>query len=549
MTSLLIPCPKCGKILQLRDRRMLGRKRRCPKCEQSVVLKESDKVDLETVDASTHSCASEPTVDTSNKCLPANTPAQTAPDIAKVACTRSSEVEYAGVNLLTAPASGIEQLNELRRKNTKRRNMSIGAGAITALAVAGVILGVQPFLSSRQSNSRTNQPEKLDEKQSSEMKSLEASTQRFNSTSPTKGAPIQLLYVPGGARFIFNTRPAELWKANSLGQEVCHCLGPLGNWAKNKLQEICRHHPAQIDEALICLIPGEKDAAPEVSAVVHLIEETQMDQLVQELQAIRSDAYDHPVYLSEQYAYLIKDSRTFAIGPRHRVQEMVDAVVRPNYTSSGIEELINHTDRDRHLTIIFEPIDARKFQEVLVEREVWPFWGKFLDRFDDTQIETVAWSMHLEKKRFFSEILLRNTTNTQPAQLQRDMKQTINELPAELLKAIKTKMQPNEFGRRKIIGRFPAMMKVFSLATIGENGNRYARLVTSLDTDRAAPNLAIGAMLTWEESRRTDSGSNRPAPGKSAKQLPQRIINRLKIKIDIDFNRTPLQEAFAYNGK
>jgi hypothetical protein len=66
--------------------------------------------------------------------------------------------------------------------------------------------------------------------------------------------------------------------------------------------------------------------------------------------------------------------------------------------------------------------------------------------------------------------------------------------------------------------------------------------------DRAAPNLALGSLLAWDESTRTDFNrvrSTAPTPGPSS-NLPTSIAERLKLKIDVDFRRTPLQEAFAF---
>ncbi|MFP6766468.1 MAG: hypothetical protein VB858_22755, partial [Planctomycetaceae bacterium] len=110
-----------------------------------------------------------------------------------------------------------------------------------------------------------------------------------------------------------------------------------------------------------------------------------------------------------------------------------------------------------------------------------------------------------------------------------------------------------QIGRRRIIGRFPAMTQVFARSTISAVGmtedgrpNRYAQLVTSID-ERGAPNLALGALLTWDESTRTDfSKATGPKPQTSGPKLPDLVAERLKIQIEVEFNRTPLQEALSY---
>ena len=51
MTELLIPCPECGKALKLRDRKLLGRRGRCPRCKHMFVLAEPEEVEFELADA------------------------------------------------------------------------------------------------------------------------------------------------------------------------------------------------------------------------------------------------------------------------------------------------------------------------------------------------------------------------------------------------------------------------------------------------------------------------------------------------------------------
>jgi len=83
------------------------------------------------------------------------------------------------------------------------------------------------------------------------------------------------------------------------------------------------------------------------------------------------------------------------------------------------------------------------------------------------------------------------------------------------------------------------------MATKGSYGERHAKLTTTLKSDRAAPNLALGALLTWDESTRTDFSKDVIVADKKPK-LPDKIADRLKLPIEIDFRRTPLQDCFAY---
>ena len=61
----------------------------------------------------------------------------------------------------------------------------------------------------------------------------------------------------------------------------------------------------------------------------------------------------------------------------------------------------------------------------------------------------------------------------------------------------------------------PAMAKVVAMSTLTEHGPRHVRLITPLP-DRAAPNLALGTLLAWDESTRTDFTRAAPTTTPSA---------------------------------
>ncbi|HLQ43473.1 MAG TPA: hypothetical protein VK137_01990, partial [Planctomycetaceae bacterium] len=171
----------------------------------------------------------------------------------------------------------------------------------------------------------------------------------------------------------------------------------------------------------------------------------------------------------------------------------------------------------------------------------------FLEIFNSKHVETVAWSLHLGSEKFHSELLMRNKSSISKTALQQLQKQKLDKLPQELVDMIRGYMDPKTVGPRQIIGRFPAMVKVFSLATHAASGDRYAALTTSLP-ERAAPNLAIGALLTWDESTRTDFKKSAASdkPKETAAKLPDLVADRLKAKVEIEFTKTPLQEAVKF---
>lgn len=534
MAGIQIPCPECGSLLRIRDRSLIGRRGKCPKCEHRFVLEEPDEVELELAEKS-------PAVGTGARWIPE----------AESAAPQPMPGVLGGVAIapqLVAEEGGAARLKELRRRNAQRRNRSllIVGGMLALLAVGGY------FAWPRLMSLTAPRPVPADVTSSdaplpagSESGTGESATDPLEDaafSSPTEGEPISLLFVPAGARFVFNLRPAELWKG-SQGEEFRYCLGPLGTWLEARLQEICRREPGAVEEALICLIPGIRGTPPQVAAVVRLREEMKKGEFILEFGGQRQDDFGYPVYVNADHALLIHDLKTFAVGPAEMAAEMAGAVEFANPTGIGIEELLKHTDRKRHFTVVFDPTAARIDEEVLIPENARPLFGLFLDWFGE-DVEAIGWSMHLAEDRFYSEFLLRNDNLVRPLKLQQMLESKLESLPAELLGAVE-KMNPPEQGKRTVIGRFPAMVQGYSLSTTAEAGDRLVRLVTALP-ERAAPNLALGALLAWDESTRTDFTKEAPSPKPVKSNVPDKIADRLMLKIDVDFRRTPLEEAFDY---
>ncbi|MBR9801747.1 hypothetical protein GYB59_08640 [bacterium] len=148
---------------------------------------------------------------------------------------------------------------------------------------------------------------------------------------------------------------------------------------------------------------------------------------------------------------------------------------------------------------------------------------------------------------FYSQLVVRGENSVGPISLSKRYQERLDVIPELLLTSVQ-KMNPQRSGYRKLIGRYPAMMKVVSLATSVAVEGQFVQLGVLLPS-KAAPNLALGTLLTWDESTRTDFTTQAVV----TTQKPQKVdkaklpmSERLQLKMDVDFRRTPLQEAFAY---
>lgn len=569
MDTIQIPCPKCGSELKLRDRSLLGRRGKCPKCSHAFVLEEPDEVQLELAEP-------EPTVaGTAARWIPdevAPTPVvprspapraqapQTQTPVPQMPVAPAASFALQGLEELAAPDGPASRLKALQKRNAKNRNIGLAIGAVGMLALGGAAFyamnnpPAKPGAGERAvADKDGREADDADAApQGAASGGTAASNDRFASTGkPTKGKPIDLQFIPFGTQVAINIHPAALWKEESKGEEVRFCLTAPAKFLEATLQDLFKRKPEQIEEALICLIPGAQGSKPEVAAVIHLVEEAKKSQLLEDFGGARVDDYGHPVYVTEERAYLIQDQKTIAVGPKGQASEMVQAITGRNPAADGIDELLPLTDRDRHLTFIFVPRTLRLHANYWFAgadakpTAVAPFVHRFCDWLGD-EVESAVWSFHLGEKIFYSDMLLRNMAGVTASRFSRDTQKKLDQFPRDLLEAVQM-MNPREVGKRKVIGRLPIMSDAFTMATQVSNGPRHVQLITPLP-ERAAPNLALGTLLAWDESTRTDFTKKAPtkaAPSDGSK-LPDLIADRLKLKIDIDFRRTPLQEAFAY---
>lgn len=585
MASMQIPCPECGSVLKLPDRSLLGKTGRCPSCRHTFVLAEPEEVELQLADTPAEET---PRQGTSARWV--SDEAEVAPgDEAREAGQRAEAAEEAQTvpPVPESPAVGVggfpvfdDSATTTPSRKTKSRSRSkkvsqqkdkrrrggpspavIVGSAIIGLAVIGVGVtwlrsgsGVRDAVTKTKAAAASADPDgNATGSGASEPDSISMAS--ADPADPGQSAhPIRLDMVPAGVSIVINVRPDALWAEESPGEELRFCLGPLGEWAGKQIKTLCRFPPEEIEEAMICLMLGQRGEPPEVAVVLRLKEAQKPSTLLEKFPGPRSDDYSYPVYLGETHCYLRgSDAKTVAIGPLDRVEEMASAVRQPAVTSTGIEQILPLTSRDKLLTVVFEPRDARNFQEVLVSETVSPVFNLVLDWFDDEEIETVAWSIDIDRKgdEFESEILLRNhhshNSIVTPGRLERSVQKRLGSLPVEMMYAVE-KMRPKQVGAYRLISRFPALMSAYVFGTVTAVGDRHVQLRTRLP-ERAAPNIALAALLTWDESTRTDFSAAVPRRVVPGKTLPETVAGRLGIKIEVDFRRTPLQEAVKFVGE
>lgn len=529
MSVLRIPCPNCGKSLQLPDRRYLGRRGKCAACGHSFVLQEP-----------------EPEV-----------VLQPVVEVAPVFDPTLDVPATVGTDADAVPGL----LAQLRRKRARRRNMAIGAGAVTALLIAAVIAlirtqlpanggVVRPVTNTARSPAEQGIAAAIDANPVSAAV-LQANAELVAGARPTHGAPIDLTLLPSGVNLLIHVRPAQLWSETPQFQELRGALTQnVTDWIAQQLQVKCHRRPEQIEEALIGILLGPTGSTPEVAAVVRLTEPAKLSDLVEEFRGepVRPDG-SLRLFRGSTEAYCIKDERTIAICPAGLAEDLADWIDQPNQnTTDGFLQLLPLTDRDRQFTIVFEVEDVRRHADWLFSASALPAFRNVLELLGE-ESETACWSVHLNDD-LHSELHVRTRVAGAkdilgPRGLAELLSTRITDVPQRLINLVKA-MNPQHAGARELIGRLPAMVEAVRQSTLVTTGDRHVQF-TSLLPAKAGPNLALAALLTWDEARKTPQTSKQaPVASTGANARPKTVAERLKMPVEAEFRRMPLRDALAY---
>ncbi len=375
---------------------------------------------------------------------------------------------------------------------------------------------------------------------------------------PTKGEPIPLDMLVGANNILIHLHPDRIWGTERSAQELKASLtADVITWLETTIKKVTRRNPDQIEELLIGISIVSKVEPPQISTVFRLKTPEKRSALVLEFNGEEVSAKDKPLVMTKDgFASHVKDDRTIAICPGNLGGDLSDAAEKPlDCVTDGIQQLLKASDRDRSVTVFMDVTDTQTYAEQLFEPSALKAMTELLEWFGP-DAETVSWSLNLGST-FHSEVRVRpmgsRSTGGKISTPDSLKEEYTRRLPAaiesDLVNATRM-MRPTRSGFRQIIGRFPAMMEAFRQATIFQTGPAYLTMTTVLPA-KAAPNLALGTVLTWDESTRTNFSASDPtmAVADAGTSLPKTVMGRLKQVFEIEFARKPLQEAFLFIGE
>lgn len=582
--SARVVCPHCGKAIKIRDRSLLGKKGRCPGCEKVFQLVEQ----LTSEESSSPSVPSPPAVPpvSKTKASPQRKPPE--PEAPKTSQPSPIPPEPLPFSIEPLPSDPLPEFtfdlgettttpkastkptsrSPVKSKLSPRKRSQlptwIGLGvAAVAMIAGGIFLSLSPAPGKQPVSTApmvptpsTTSPAPLTTVYSYE--ALTADPKLVAEFRPTHGQPISMKMLTGVNNIIIHMHPNRIWGDERDAQELKASLTEgVVHWLESRIQTLTHRPPEKIDDLLIGISALSKVELPQVSVVFRLSSPEPRSALIEEFGGEEISAPGQPTVTRQgASAFHVAGDNTIAISPASAAEELADAIAQPQEcVTDGIADLLPTTDRDRSFTVLMNVDDVVTYADQLFEPAMLPAIPRIIDVFGHNA-ETICWSLNLGPA-FHSEIRVRpkgSRSGTRqistPVTLKEDYLAKLPKFVEQDLIDCIRKMHPAQAGTRQIIGRFPAMVEAFRQSTILHAEPKALTLTTVLPA-KAAPNLALGAVLTWDESTRTNFDTSPPEIPISASNeaLPKTVMERLKTEFEIEFARKPLADAFAYLGE
>ncbi|HBH50299.1 MAG TPA: hypothetical protein DDY91_00225 [Planctomycetaceae bacterium] len=568
MDRVEIPCPQCGKLLAIPDRSLLGKKGKCPRCQHRFLLSapaesiqfQEDRGGDEDAPAAAPvipttrqtsvvppATGDHPPIPGSPQSGPASVPMATpgaAPSIGVPEADGGFQIDVEAAAATPQPRTSISRR---RRSGTGRPLVWLGTAAlILGIGGFGAWWASQRPAGKSKKRARPAVAAQGDEEINGPTDTAEVARTAGEPASPTQGPPLKLKYVPLGTRMVIHLRPSELWADTDAADEFRACLGPLVPAVEQRLAELALFPPGELESVLLAFIPKSRDAF-DIAVVARTVADFKRSAVLEKINGELVNS-PRPHFVGPARVFLVPDNRTVASAPKEMVETFLEAADRAVDASEGLETVLSRTDALHQLTVVAEVEDLRNGVETLVPERARRLLTGVVDFLGDN-VETVGWSFHLggtgDEARFFNEFVVRNQTTRSAGNLALDLKKKAASWPREMLDLVE-KIRPETQGHGKVVGRFPAMTQVVSESLWESHTQRLVTFRADLPS-LAAPNLAAGALLTWDYASRPGFGtgpSGSPGGPGTAKNLT--IAERLRKPISVEFRNEFLFKALEF---
>ena len=361
--------------------------------------------------------------------------------------------------------------------------------------------------------------------------------------SPTGGEPLDLSYLPPGVQIIVAVRPDAI-DAHPEGAKLAASLGPLGQKAESFLGDVLRTPPG-VEQCLIGL-QATSDGRWRTTLVVRLSGgQSAAEHLAAELPDAANESHGTmPYQVVDEWAYWVPDaadSKVVVAAPQELISEIIDLDGAQPPLRRDLERLLQHTDSDRHFTVLLAPNflfseGAGMFSGEMASLRKPLFW------YLGDELSAAALSLHWDDN-FFVELVAAPTLDTRPEAAARILVERVAQIPDRLEDYV-VGLDAHPFGRR-IVARFPTMVR--KLAAYSRAGVEADHAVLRCYLPAVAGhNLIMGSELTLAESSRQRAAIAPVAtPAVPSNSATTSVGDKLRQSASLSFNRDTLEAALG----
>jgi hypothetical protein len=343
--------------------------------------------------------------------------------------------------------------------------------------------------------------------------------------SPNSGPPLDLAYLSPGAQIIAVLRPAALFK-HPEGEKVRAALGPVAQAAIERVEQVTLMPLTDIERLVVgANVTSAGDWL--VTFVVHT-KSISRDALLAKLPGATEKNHRGKKYwvANERTYYLPSAARgtVLVVAPPDAINDIIELAGSPPPLRRDIERLIDHTDADRHVTIIVAPNSLFSEGQSIFASELSRlreplFW------FLGDELSGAALSMNWGDD-FFLELSATPTLETSPEKAANIFAERVAKVPDKLEEYV-VNLNAQPYGRH-IVSRLPVMVRKLAAYTRSSFERDHAVLRCYLPVV-AGHNLLLAAELTLADP----GGSTQVASNKSNEGAASKSDDRPKTTAEI----------------
>ena len=359
---------------------------------------------------------------------------------------------------------------------------------------------------------------------------------------PTNGKPLDLAYLAPGAQIIVAVRPAALAK-HAEWEKLLAALGPLGKAGLGYVEHATHVQFADIERLLVgCQVTS--DGRWLTTLVAHTSQPITREALAAKLPGATEKDYAGKKYLlaAEQAYYLPggNDAGVLVVAPEDAIHDVIDLAGQTPPLRRDIERLIDYTDADRQLTVVFAPNSLFSEGQSIFNGEVTrlrdPLFWFLGDEFSGAAL-SLNWD-----ENFFVELIATPTLETSPQRAARIFADRVSQVPKKLEPYVKS-LNTQPYGKQ-LVSQFPAMLRTLVAYTRSGFESDHAVLRCYLPVV-AGHNLLLAADLTLAETPApsTPPGEAASAAGPPTPTNPPTLKQRLTKLTSLRFAKDTLESA------